>query len=285
MSGRADIAVVGGGPAGLSAAVNALARGKTVRLLSSGKTNLKHAENVDNYLGFYKITGGELMDRFEEHAAVLGISAEKGKVSNIMPLGGYFMLNFAGQIVEASAVVLAIGIAKAREIAGEAEFLGRGVSYCATCDGMLYRGRKAVVWGVAPDSAEEANFLHSIGAQVVFAAKGERPENLKPEIPFIPGAVSEIVGEGSVSAVRLGRDLVETDGVFILRNAIAPTALVPGLETQNGFIRVDSRMETNIPGLFAAGDCTGAPLQIAKAVGEGLIAAQAAAKYIDSMGK
>jgi len=285
MSGRADIAVVGGGPAGLSAAVNALARGKTVRLLSSGKTNLKHAENVDNYLGFYKITGGELMDRFEEHAAVLGISAEKGKVSNIMPLGGYFMLNFAGQIVEASAVVLAIGTAKAREIAGEAEFLGRGVSYCATCDGMLYRGRKAVVWGVAPDSAEEANFLHSIGAQIVFAAKGERPENLKPEIPFIPGAVSEIVGEGSVSAVRLGRDLVETDGVFILRNAIAPTALVPGLETQNGFIRVDSRMETNIPGIFAAGDCTGAPLQIAKAVGEGLIAAQAAAKYIDSMGK
>lgn len=285
MSGRADIAVVGGGPAGLSAAVNALARGKTVRLLSSGKTNLKHAENVDNYLGFYKITGGELMDRFEEHAAVLGISAEKGKVSNIMPLGGYFMLNFAGQIVEASAVVLAIGTAKAREIAGEAEFLGRGVSYCATCDGMLYRGRKAVVWGVAPDSAEEANFLHSIGAQIVFAAKGERPENLKPEIPFIPGAVSEIVGEGSVSAVRLGRDLVETDGVFILRNAIAPTALVPGLETQNGFIRVDSRMQTNIPGLFAAGDCTGAPLQIAKAVGEGLIAAQAAAKYIDSMGK
>jgi thioredoxin reductase (NADPH) len=150
---------------------------------------------------------------------------------------------------------------------------------------MLYRGRKAVVWGVAPDSAEEANFLHSIGAQIVFVAKGERPENLKPEIPFIPGAVSEIVGEGSVSAVRLGRDLVETDGVFILRNAIAPTALVPGLETQNGFIRVDSRMETNIPGLFAAGDCTGAPLQIAKAVGEGLIAAQAAAKYIDSMGK
>ena len=77
MSGRADIAVVGGGPAGLSAAVNALARGKTVRLLSSGKTNLKHAENVDNYLGFYKITGGELMDRFEEHAAALGISERK----------------------------------------------------------------------------------------------------------------------------------------------------------------------------------------------------------------
>ena len=115
---------------------------------SSGKTNLKHAENVDNYLGFYKITGGELMDRFEEHAAALGISAEKGKVLNVMPLGGYFMLNFAGQIVEASAVVLAIGTAKAREIAGEGRFLRRGVSYCA-CDGMLYRGRKAVVWGLA----------------------------------------------------------------------------------------------------------------------------------------
>ena len=105
----------------------------------------------------------------------------------------------------------------------------------------------------------------------------------KYDIPFISGAVSEIIGEKSVTAVKINKDIVDTEGVFILRQAIAPTNLVPGLETENGYIKVNNKMETNIPGLFAAGDCTGVPLQLSKAVGEGLVAAQMAAKYIDSL--
>lgn len=283
MSDRIDIAVIGGGPAGLSAAINAAARGKTVRVLSASDTPLKRAETVDNYLGFYNITGDDLMKKFEEHALALGIATEHGRAANVMPLGNYFMINFSGNIIEATTVILAIGVARVREIPGEAEFLGRGVSYCATCDGMLYRKKKAVVWGLASDAVEEANFLHSIGVDVTFTARGERPEELNEEIPFISGAVSEIMGEKSVTAVRINKDIVDTDGVFILRQAIAPTNLVPGLETEYGYIRVNNKMETNIPGLFAAGDCTGVPLQLSKAVGEGLIAAQMAAKYIDSL--
>lgn len=285
MSERTDIAVIGGGPAGLSAAVNAVARGKTVRVLSAGGNALEKAENVDNYLGFYKLTGAEMMKKFNQHAEALGIQPEKGRAANIMPMGDFFLINFGGDIVEAAAVILAIGVAKAREIPGEPELLGRGVSYCATCDGMLYRNKKALVWGLAPDAVEETNFLNSIGVKVTMVAKGERPEELDEGIPYISGAVGEVMGESFVTAAKVGESVQETDGVFILRSAIAPAALVPGLETENGYIKVNDRMETGIPGLYAAGDCTGVPLQISKAVGDGLIAAQNAAKYIDGKSK
>ncbi|MDD3692514.1 MAG: FAD-dependent oxidoreductase [Oscillospiraceae bacterium] len=282
MGNRTDIAIIGGGPAGLSAAVNAIARGKSVQLMSAAGNNLEKSENVDNYLGFYKISGTELMNKFEEHAAALGVSAMKGRVSNIMPLGDHFLINFGGEISESTTVILAIGVAKARQIPGEADLLGRGVSYCATCDGMLYRGKKAAVWGMAQDAIEETNFLHGIGVDVTLIARGSRPSELKADIPFISGAVGEIIGEDRVAAVTVGQNTIEVDGVFILRSSIAPSSLVPGLETQDGYIKVTNRMETNIPGLFAAGDCTGTPLQISKATGEGLIAAQQAAKYIDA---
>ncbi|NLN81947.1 MAG: NAD(P)/FAD-dependent oxidoreductase [Clostridiales bacterium] len=281
MSERIDIAVIGGGPAGLSAAVNAVARGKSVRLFSAGENPLEKAENVDNYLGFYKISGAEMMQKFRLHAESLGITPEKGRVVNIMPMGDRFLINFGGNIVEASAVILAIGVAKAKEIPGEGVLLGRGVSYCATCDGMLYRNKNALVWGLAPDAVEETNFLSSIGVKVMLVAKGERPEELNSQIPFISGAVSEVVGEDFVTAARVGDDIHRTDGIFILRSAIAPAALVPGLETEKGYIKVSRDMETGIAGLYAAGDCTGTPLQISKAIGEGLIAAQNAAKFID----
>lgn len=280
---RTDIAIVGGGPAGLSAAVNAVARGKSVSIMSTGDTNLEKAETVDNYLGFYKITGAEIIKRFEEHVNALGVTVQKGRVSNIMPMGNGFLINFGGEVYESSAVILATGIAKARRIPGEAELLGRGVSYCATCDGMLYRGKKAVVWGLARDAVEETNFLYDIGVSVSLIARGERPPDLKPDIPFISGAVGGIIGTGEVKGVEADGNTVDADAVFILRDSIAPAALIPELEIKDGYIKVNNKAETNIPGLFAAGDCTGAPLQIAKAVGEGLIAAQQAAKYIDAL--
>ena len=306
MSERTDILIVGGGPAGLSAAVNAVARGKTVRVLSGEHTILTRAEAIDNYLGLYHLSGPELMRRFEEHAAAMGVVPEKGRVSNLLPFDGAFMANFSGEIVQAGAVILATGAAKARAVPGESELLGRGVSYCATCDGMLYRGKRAVVWGLAPDAPQEANFLHGIGVEVSYLARGERPAELEPGIPFYSGRVQSVQAAGakdgtdeagvkaggvlaSVSPSPGGEAAEESlflpaDAVFILRAAIAPAALIDGLEMQDGFVKVDRWMQTSIPGLFAAGDCTGAPLQIANAVGDGLIAAQQAAKYLDRQG-
>lgn len=283
MGDRLDIAIVGGGAAGLSAAVNAAARGRSVRIFSNKSNYLARAERVDNYLGFYDINGADLMGSFRKHAQSMGLRVETGKVVNILPFDGYFMVNFNGEILEASAVIIAVGVTKLKPIEGEEEFLGKGVSYCATCDGMLYRGKDVVVCGQAGDIVDEANFLQEIGAKVTFVSPKSRPGHLNAQIRFYDGSVRQIIGGKAVAAVKVKDETLETKGVFVLRDAVAPAALIEGLALDNGFIRVDRRMATNISGVFACGDCTGLPLQVAKAVGEGLVAAQEAAKYIEKM--
>jgi len=280
MEDLVDIIIIGAGPAGLSAAVNALARGKSVRIFSNKENYLSKAERVDNHLGFYNISGKELMDKFKEHAEAMGIKIEAGKAVNILPLGESFMVNVNGEIAESKKVILAMGIPKIKELPGEAKLLGSGVSYCATCDGMLYRGKNAVVWDQSADAWEEANFLQSIGVNVTFISKKSQP-GLSNDIKYVSGTVAEIMGEPVVEAVNTGNEIIKTDAVFMLRDAVTPTALIDGLKLDGNFIDVNKHMETNIPGVYAAGDITGKPLQLSKAVSEGLIAAQHAALQID----
>lgn len=278
-----DIIVIGAGPAGLSAAVNAMNRGKTVRIFSSKENYLSKAERVDNHLGFFNMSGKELMDKFKEHAEAMNIKVEAGKVVNILPMGESFMVNINGEIDEAKKVILSMGVSKMKEIPGESALLGSGVSYCATCDGMLYRNKNAVVWDQSKDALEEANFLQSIGVNVTFVSKKERSEHLNKDIKYVNGTLTEVIGDDVVKAVKAGDVVIETDAVFMLRDAVAPTALIDGLKTEGNFIAVDRNMETNIEGVYAAGDITGKPLQLSKAVSEGLIAAQHAALQIDKI--
>ena len=278
-----DCAVVGGGPAGLSAAINLHQRGKSVRVLGAAPGFLEKAERVDTYLGLPGLSGGGMLRAFADHAAQLGIRPEPGRVANILPMGDHFMLNFSGDILEARTVVLACGVAKAKPVEGETEFLGRGVSYCATCDGMLYRGKAVLVWGLSPEAAGEANFLASIGCRVRFVA-AKRPETLDAAIEFLPGSLQGVGGGMKLEWARVAGQQHAADGVFILRAAIAPDTLLPGLSLANGFVTVNRSMATNLPGVFAAGDVTGAPLQVAKAVGEGLIAGLSAADYLSASG-
>ena len=221
------------------------------------------------------------MEQFLSHARAMGVVPEKGKAANILPMGEYFLLNVDGEMVEAKTVILATGVSSAKEIPGERELLGRGVSYCATCDGMLYRGKSAVVWGLSPEAAKEANFLQEIGVSVTFVSASAFREGLAEQIPYLSGAVKQVSGKEKVEAVLVNGQELPADGLFILRNSIAPAALVEGLVLEEGYIKVNHKMETNVPGLYAAGDCTGKPLQVSKAVGEGLIAAQMAAAYLD----
>ncbi|WP_313339267.1 NAD(P)/FAD-dependent oxidoreductase [Sedimentibacter sp.] len=276
-----DIIIIGAGPAGLSAAVNAVNRGKTVRIFSNKENYLSKAERVDNHLGFYNLSGKELMDKFREHAEAMNIKIEEGKVVNILPMGESFMANISGEIAESKKVILAMGISKVKELPGEGRLLGNGVSYCATCDGMLYRNKNAVVWDQSNDALEEANYLNSIGVNITFVSKKKRSEHLNENIKYVNGAISEILGDYSVEAIVVNGEKILTDAVFLLRDAVAPTALIDGLETENSFIKVDKNMETTIEGVYAAGDITGKPLQLSKAVSEGLIAAQHAAVQID----
>ena len=274
-----DCIVVGAGPAGLSAAVNLRQRGKSVLVASGGETLLAKAERVDNYLGIPGVTGAQLMEVFTAHAVRSGAVLRKGRVGNVMPFDGRFMVNLDGEILKTGAVVLACGVSQAKPVPGEAELLGRGVSYCATCDGMLYRGRSVAVWGLSGDAPEEANFLSGIGCKVTYIA-ARRPEALDAAAVFCAGRVEAVLGDTSVHAVRVNGAQLAVEGVFILRPSAPPDALVPGLVLEDGFVKTDALLRTNIPGLFAAGDMTGKPFQVANAVGNGLIAGLSAAEYL-----
>ena len=282
MSGINDIVIIGAGPAGLSAAINAITRGKTIRIFSNNENYLSKAERVDNHLGFYDISGKDMMNQFIEHAKNMNVKIENGKIVNILPFDDYFLININGDIIESKKVILAIGIAKVKEIAGESKFLGAGVSYCATCDGMLYRNKTAAVWDLSHDALKEANYLKDIGVNTIFISNKKHADELNTDINYIQGTIREIKGKNKVESILIDDREIKTDAVFILREAVAPTALIDGLEIKDGFIVINRNMETNINGLYAAGDCTGKPLQISKAVSEGLIAAQHAAKEIDN---
>ena len=279
-----DLAVVGGGPAGLSAAVQARVRGKSVLIVSGDVRDnaLYKAQRVDNYLGLPETGGGALLERFRRHAQALGAQWKSGRVLNILPSGGTFYLGIGSDMTQARALVLATGVVRTRKYPGEEAHLGRGVSYCATCDGMLYRGRAVAVVGKSADAPEEANYLQSIGCRVTYVSD-RVPEGLEAAIPFVTAAKLEITGEAGVEALRADGRMLPCAGVFILRPAMALADLLPDLALKDGYIAVDRNMATNLPGVFAAGDCTGLPLQVSKAVGEGQVAGHRAAEYLDQL--
>ena len=277
-----DILIVGGGPAGLSAAVNAAARGKSCTVVSNALAHnpLYRAKQVDNYLGMRGMTGAAMLEALLLEAEEAGAVVMEGRVLSILPMGEDFMTAVGNEMVESRRVILCTGIAAGRTLAQEDRFVGRGVSYCATCDGMLYRGRRAVVTGDAADLAEEAAFLLEIGVLttvITARAVSGLPEGMEA----MTASAIALQGADRIEGVVADGRLFPCDVVFILREVMAPGSLVPGLQTDGRFIRVDADQQTNIPGLYAAGDCTGRPLQVAVAVGEGLVAAQHAARSLD----
>lgn len=276
-----DVLVVGSGPAGLAAAVAARGRDKSVLVVGNPwqESPLARAERIDNYLGLPGVNGRELMEHFSAHAQRVGVEFHTGRVVAVMAWEG-FALTAGSEVFQGRTLVLAPGVARLAKYPGEAELLGRGVSYCATCDGMLYRGKPVIVVGRSPDAPLEANYLKSLGCQVTYVA-GQRPEGLDGDVPFVQGSRLAVIGEQAVTALEVDGAKLPCAGVFILRQAVAPTDLLPQLETDGGTIRVDRTMATNLPGVFAAGDCTGGPLQVAKAVGEGHVAALSACAWLE----
>ncbi len=255
-----DLLVVGGGPAGLTAAIHARARNKSVLVISNdpAASPLSKAPEMANYPGLPGVTGKELVERLLAQAKSLGAEFKQGRALSVMPIGKSVMVSVEDDMAEGSAVILALGVSRAAPLKGERELLGRGVSYCATCDGMFYRNKAVVCAGDAPNFDEEVEFLRSIGCQVA--------------VKRLAGL--SILGEDKVTGVRdAAGEETPCDGVFLLRSSIAPAQLASGLELADGYIKVDGHMATNLPGVYAAGDCTGQPLQLAKAVGQGQAAA------------
>lgn len=278
-----DCLIIGGGPAGLSAALQCKALGLSALLIGNPpeQNPLGRAERVDNYLGLPGLTGAGLMDAFRRHVTE-NRAAEMvtGRAMNAMAYGNSFAVNVGSEVYEGKSVILATGVSRGRRYPGEEALLGRGVSYCAVCDGMLYRNRDVVVVGLASDAAQEAEFLARLGCRVTFLSPA-RPEGLSEDIPHIKAAKLEILGEDKVTAVLAEGEEIPCEGVFILRDTVAPASLFPGLALEGGYIKVGGDMSTNLPGVFACGDCTGLPLQIAKAVGEGQRAAHSAKQWLE----
>ena len=267
-----DVIVIGGGPAGLSAAVNVRARGRSVLVVSNPpeENPLWRAEKVDNYLGLPGMSGAELLKTLRAHAEQAGAEFREGRVLNAVAMDTDWFVSIGSDMENAKAVVLAGGVARAKKFPGEAEYLGKGVSYCATCDGMLYRKKPVAVVGYSDSAKKEAEFLTSIGCTVTYF---DRPKTC------------EIRGGAKAERVTCDGQTAEVACVFLLRPALAPTDMFPGIAVENGYVKVDRAMATNLPGVFAAGDCTGGPLQVSKAAGEGLVAGQSAAKYVADLAR
>ena len=270
-----DIAIVGAGPAGYSAAITARKRDKSVVVIGQHTGWLSRAHSISNYPGLPDISGADLLNAMRDQAVALGAQTRPGVVHQIVSMGSSFALSLGGDFIEAKHIILCTGAKQPRLLPGESELLGRGVSYCGTCDGMFYRGKRVAVIAQGPEAVSEANFLAGLCSEVVYF--GAPDDALDSKIVVSDKKLEAILGEGSVSGLKAGGEDLPFDGIFIFREAAALSSLLPGLEMDGAFIRVDRQMRTNLPGVFAAGDCTGLPLQVAKAVGEGCVAAISAA--------
>ena len=287
MNERYDIAIIGSGPAGLSAALNAKIRNKKFIIFGSKEISNKlvKAHKINNYLGFYGKSGAEIRDEFAKHLKAMEIEITEDKINNIYSMGDYFALMVNDKMYEATSIILATGVNFGRAFKGEEEFLGKGVGYCATCDAPLYKDKVVTIIAYNKHEEAEANFIASIASKVYYIPMYKEKVEVDSSIEIVNDTLVEIVGENSVKKLVLKNREIETDGLFILRDSISPDQLVPGLKINENHVEVDRLMRTNIEGCFAAGDIVGAPYQYIKAAGEGNIAALSAVTYLDKIKK
>ena len=285
MNERYDIAIIGSGPAGISAALNAKIRNKRFIIFGSKEisTKLVKAHKINNYLGFYGKSGVEIRDEFANHLKAMDIEITEEKVNSIYAMGDYFTLMVNDKMYEATSIILATGVNFGKPFKGEEEFLGKGVGYCATCDAPLYKDKIVTIIAYNKHEEAEANFIETIASKVYYVPMYKQEIEVDSSIEIIKDIPVEIVGDSSVKKLILKNSEIETDGVFILRDSISPGQLVPGLKIENNHVEVDRRMKTNIEGCYSAGDIVGTPYQYIKAAGEGNIAALSAVSYIEQI--
>ena len=278
-----DVAIIGTGPAGLSAALTLKLHNKEIVWFGSKELSekIEKSEKIANYPGVPMTTGKDLNAAFMKQAEDMGIEITDKTVTLISRTGDYYMVLANNEVHEAKTVLFAAGVVLAKGFEQEDEYVGRGVSYCATCDGFLYKGKEVAVYCSSPKLEEDVRYLEEVAGKVyVFRTyKTEKPDSENTVVLEKP--IKKINGALKVNGIELtdGSEIA-VDGVFCLRSAIAPTTLLPGLEMDGPHIAVNRLQETNFPGCFAAGDCTGRPYQITKAVGEGNVAAHQILEYL-----
>ncbi|MGX9755413.1 NAD(P)/FAD-dependent oxidoreductase [Clostridioides difficile] len=280
---RYDIAIIGSGPAGLAAAVNAKIRNKNIILFGSEDISQKliKAPSIDNYLGISNISGLDLKNKFKNHIEDMGIKITQKRINNVYSMGEYFTLVSGNDTYESTTVILATGIEYGKMLKGEEDFLGKGVGYCATCDAMLYRNKKVAIIGYNNEAEEEANFLSEIASNVYYIPMYKLENKLNNNINIIDDRPVEIKGEKLVNKLVLKNSELDIEGIFIIKDSVSPKYMVPGLEVEGSHIKSDKNMNTNIEGLYVAGDCAGKPYQYLKSAGQGQTAVSSAISHLD----
>lgn len=279
-----DVAVIGGGPAGLSAALTARVRNKSVALFDhlDFSPKLQKAHTINNYIGLPKMAGKDIVRQLSEHCLSEGATHIREKVLNIFT-GDLFTILTPNNTYEAKAVVIAIGVVTSALLPGEKDLVGKGVCYCATCDGMLYRDRPVAVLSYTAEGEHEAEFLGEICTEVYFLPQYKTDYvPTRPNIKLIKGKPVSVEGTDEVTALVSDAGTFKVEGIFILRDSDPAENLLPELTMDGPFVQVNRDQATNVPGVYAAGDCTGRPWQIARATGEGLVAVLNAIAFIDS---
>jgi len=282
-----DIAIIGKGPAGWSCAMTACMRGLNAVVIAPQNDTglLRSAERIDNYPGMPQASGEQILQSFRHQALALGAEEQHGLVRQILQLEDRFMLLVENDVLEAKTVVLAMGAARAKLLPGEEEQIGNGVSYCATCDGMFYRGKRIAVLSASLQGAEETHFLAGLAAEIdYYSLKRHQTDGLDQNVTLVDETPLSVGRDDGGLTLTTNQATHCYDGIFIFRTAMPLNMLLADLETEGSYIPVDRQMRTNIPGVFAAGDCTGKPLQLPKAVGEGNVAAISAAEWIAKHG-
>lgn len=285
MEKRYDIAIIGSGPAGLTAAINGKVRNKDIIIFGNKNLSykLEKAPKINNYLGFYDISGEQLKNKFSEHISKLGIEITEERINAVYAMGDYFTLMVNEKAYEAKTVIITSGIEYTKPLSGEEQFLGRGVGYCATCDAPLYKNKVVTIVGYTKEAEKEANYVSELASKLYYIPmyRSDYKLDINCNIEVIEDKPVEVIGNDRVEKLVLKSTEIKTDGLFILKESLSPAQLVPGLLVEEHIV-VDRNMKTNIDGCFAAGDCTGKPYQYQKAAGEGLVAALSAVNYIDS---
>ena len=285
-----DCIIVGSGVAGISAALTLWANGKTFALFGSKKLSekIEKAEKISNYPALSLVTGKAFSEALKKQLMDAEISVKEEKVAGVYALNEKFgVATQQGGYYESKSVILACGVESVKQIEGEQEFNGRGVSYCATCDGFLYKGKTIAVICTSKRLEHEIEILAGF-AEKVYVIPMYKDVALQAENTILIRKMPlKITGQKRVEKLVFAYSPAEglekelrVDGVFVLRESLSPAILVGGLEMENGHVVVSRNMQTNLKGCFAAGDCTGRPYQYAKAVGEGNVAAHAVTAFV-----
>ena len=282
---RYDVIVVGAGMAGLSAALTLQLHNLKILWLGTPllSEKIRKAEKIKNYPGISSVSGEDFGAILRAQAEEAGLSIVSETATGIYAMGGYFAVSTEKNTFESLAVILATGVESVKSVAGEEDFLGRGVSYCATCDGFLYKGKTIAVVCTSKEKEGEADYLASLAGKVYYIPLYKDPAFSAPNAEMVGGMPLKIEGKKRVEKLLFKDRELAVDGIFFLKSAAPPAVLVGGLKTEEGHVAVARDMSTNIKGLFAAGDCTGRPYQYAKAAGEGNVAAHSVVEYLRSL--